>query len=183
MNTFEFNKIAGAVLAGILLLMVIGEVAHFAVEPTHLDKPAYAIDTSSVASTEVASDDKKKPQDPPIGVLMASADPAKGEKIFKKCHACHNAEEGAGAKIGPDLYGILDRPKGSAEGFSYSSGMKEKGGNWTYEDLYHFLKKPSAFIDGTKMSFAGLKKPEDRADIIAFLRTLGKSDVPLPPAQ
>ncbi|WP_373086836.1 cytochrome c family protein [Sneathiella sp.] len=181
MNTFEFNKIAGAVLAGALLLMVINEIGTMAVEPEYPETPAYAIDIGSVATTDVAT--AEKDAGPPLGVLLATADPAKGEKIFKKCATCHNAEEGAANKIGPHLYDVLNRPKGSISDFSYSSAMMEKGGDWTYHDLNEFLTKPGDFIKGTKMSFVGLKKPEDRADIIAYLRSLGKSDVPLPPAE
>ena len=180
MNTFEFNKIAGGVLAGVLLIMVINEVAHMAVHPTYPEKTAYAIDTGDVAASEVAANDKVV--GPSLGALLAEADPAKGEKIFKKCQACHTSEEGGPNKVGPNLHGILNRPKGAHEGFSYSSGMTEKGGNWGYEDLNIFLPKPSDFIKGTKMSFAGIKKAEDRADLIAFLRTLGTGDVLLPPA-
>ncbi|MCF8466147.1 MAG: cytochrome c family protein [Sneathiella sp.] len=180
MNIFEFNKIAGAVLAGALFIMVINEVAHIAVHPTFPETNAYAIDTGNVASSEVAANDKDV--GPSLGALLASADAEKGAKIFKKCGACHTAEEGGSNKIGPNLHGILKRPKGSHEGFSYSSGLTEKGGNWGYDDLDIFLKKPSDYIKGTKMSFAGIKKAEDRADLIAYLRTLGTSDVPLPPA-
>ncbi|MFC4272092.1 c-type cytochrome [Sneathiella chungangensis] len=181
MNTFEFNKIAGAVLAGVLIIMVINEVATLAVHPTYPEEPAYAIDTGEVASSEVASNDKVV--GPSLGVLLASADAAKGEKVFKKCGACHTAEEGGANKIGPNLYGVLNRDKGAVGDFSYSDALHEKGGAWGYEDLDVFLAKPSTYIKGTKMSFAGIKKPEDRADLIAYLRTLGKSDVPLPPAE
>ncbi|WP_339712286.1 cytochrome c family protein [uncultured Sneathiella sp.] len=181
MNTFEFNKIAAAVLAGVLIIMVINEVATLAVHPTYPEETAYAIDTGDVASSEVASNDVVA--GPSIGELLASADPAKGEAVFKKCAACHTVEQGGPNKIGPNLYGVLNSPKGAHDGFSYSDALVEKGGDWGYNDLDLFLAKPRDFIKGTKMSFAGIKKDEDRADLIAYLRTLGKSDVPLPPAE
>jgi len=181
MNTLEFNKIAAAILAGVLIIMVINEIATLAIHPTYPEKPAYAIDTGSVAASEVASNDKVV--GPSLGVLLASADVAKGQKVFKKCGACHTSEEGGANKIGPNLHGILAREKGTVSGFSYSDALHAKGGAWGYDDLDLFLAKPSTYIKGTKMSFAGLKKPQDRANLISYLRTLGKSDVPLPPAE
>ena len=100
--------------------------------------------------------------------------------VFKKCRACHTNEKGAGHRVGPDLWNIVNRPKGHAPGFSYSEAMAAKGGEWTYEDLDHFLRKPKDFVPGTKMGFAGLKKAKDRAAVIAYLRTLSDSPVPLP---
>lgn len=181
MNIFEFNKIAGAVLAGGLIIMVLNEIATFAVHPTYPETPAYAIDTGNVAESEVASNDTV--EGPPLSVLLAEADVEKGEKIFKKCGACHTAEEGGPHKIGPNLYSVLNREKGGVEGFSYSSALVDKGGDWSYSDLDAFLKKPSTYIKGTKMSFAGIKKAEDRAHLIVYLRSLGTQDTPLPPAE
>ena len=103
-----------------------------------------------------------------------------GEKIYKKCGACHNYEKGGKSKIGPNLWNIVNRLKGGAEGFAYSNALVEFGGNWTYEDLNNFLYKPKAYIDGTKMNFAGLKNAQDRADLILFLREQSDNPVPLP---
>jgi cytochrome c len=118
----------------------------------------------------------------PILAMLAKADVAKGEQISRVCGACHNLAKGGPNAIGPDLYGVVGRPKGAHPGFSYSDGMKAKGGAWTLEDLNHFLWKPPSFIPGTKMTFIGLKKAEDRADLIAYLRTLSASPVALPNA-
>jgi cytochrome c len=115
-----------------------------------------------------------------LSALLAAADPAEGENVFKKCKACHTAEQGGANRVGPNLWNIVDRPKASHEGFSYSSALSGLGGEWTYADLNAFLEKPKDFASGTKMSFAGLKKPEDRAAVIAYLRTLSDSPKPLP---
>ncbi|MAL78892.1 MAG: cytochrome c family protein [Sneathiella sp.] len=179
MNSFELNKIIGAVLAGVLILLVVNEVAKLAVHPTYPESPAYAIDTSAITSTDVASDEEED-TGPSLAVLLASADAESGKQSFKKCATCHTAEEGGANKIGPNLYGVLDRVKGAVDGFSYSNALHEKGGEWTYENLNHFLTKPSDYIKGTKMAFPGIKKPEERADLILYLRSLGKSDTPLP---
>jgi cytochrome c len=115
-----------------------------------------------------------------LAAMLASADPAAGEKIFHKCKACHTAEKGGPNRVGPNLWGIVGRPKASHEGFSYSSALSGLGGDWTYADLNAFLTKPRDYAPGTKMTFAGLKKPEDRADVITYLRTLSDSPKPLP---
>jgi cytochrome c len=112
--------------------------------------------------------------------LLAAADPAAGERDARVCKACHNFEAGAGAKIGPDLHGVVGRDIASAEGFSYSDALKKQEGNWTYEKLNEFLTNPRAFAPGTKMTFAGFKKPEQRAAVIAYLRSITDNPPPLP---
>ena len=114
---------------------------------------------------------------------MAAADPAKGKANAQVCTACHNLKKGAGTLVGPELWGVVDRPKGSMQGFDYSAGMKAKGGNWTYADLNQFLTKPSAYVQGTKMGYPGEGNENKRAQIIAFLRTLADSPAPLPGAK
>ncbi|GLQ05424.1 c-type cytochrome [Sneathiella chinensis] len=182
MDNFELNKIAGAVLGGALAVVAISEIANIAVSPTFPEQNAYAIEVASTGGDSSAAAEVKE-EGPSLGALLASADVAKGEKVFKKCSACHTTEEGGANKIGPNLYAVLDRAKASHAGFSYSDAMVSHGGTWTYEDLDAFLKKPKDFINGTKMSFAGLKKADDRADLIAYLRTLGTESTPLPAAE
>ena len=172
MNIFEFNKIAGAVLAGALIIMVINEIATLAIHPTYPETNAYAIDTGDVASSEVASKDVV--EGPSLGALLATADIGKGQKVFKKCGTCHTTEEGGANKIGPNLHGILNKDKATGDGFSYSSAMADKGGNWGYSDLDVFLTKPSTYIKGTKMAFAGLKKEAQIADVILYLQESAK---------
>lgn len=181
MNTFELNKFAGALLASALAVVAINEIANVAVAPDYPEKTAYAIDTGEAdASDTVAADSPT--EGPTLGALLASANAEKGKKVFKKCGSCHTSDEGGANKIGPNLYAIVDRSKGSSDGFSYSKALVGMGGNWTYDDLDAFLKKPKDFIKGTKMSFSGLKKPTDRADLILYLRSFGSDSVPLPSA-
>ncbi len=119
----------------------------------------------------------------PLPTLLAKADPAKGQTLTKVCATCHSFEKGAAAKVGPDLYGVVGRPKGSAAGFAYSDAMKAKGGDWTFADLDSFITSPKTFVPGTKMGFGGEPDAGKRADIIAYLRTLSDAPVPLPAAK
>ncbi len=133
---------------------------------SHSAEAAYIIETESAGESadgeEVVFED-----------MLAAADPEKGARVFRKCTACHKLEDGANG-TGPYLYGIVDRPVATAEGFTgYSASMQAHGGNWTPEALDAFLERPSAYISGTSMSFAGLKKPQERADLIAYLQTIG----------
>jgi cytochrome c len=180
MDSFELNKIVGAVLFTLLVVMSLGIFAGEIYAPAVPEKPGFIIEvaeeTSGGGAPVVA-------QDPPIATLLASANVAAGETAAKKCAACHNFVEGAGSKVGPDLYNIVDRLIGSAEGFKYSGVMQtahDEGKKWTYEHLYTFLKSPKADMPGTAMGFAGISKTEERANLIAYLRTLSHSPVPLP---
>jgi cytochrome c len=116
----------------------------------------------------------------PVAPLLAAANIENGKAKFRLCVACHTPAEGGKNLVGPNLWNIVNRARGAADGFSYSPGMKAKGGAWSYEDLNSFLANPKQFLPQTKMAFAGLPKPEDRADVIAYLRTLSPSPAPLP---
>ncbi len=118
-----------------------------------------------------------------LGTLLASADVAAGKKLYKKCSPCHTTEEDGKNKVGPNLYGVLAQEKGASGKYKYSKALTEKGGTWTYAELDEFLKKPKKFIKGTKMAFTGIKKDKDRANMILFLRSLGKESVALPTAE
>jgi cytochrome c len=140
--------------------------------------PVTAADTAPPPAAQAAV---TAPAAPPIGVLLAKADPAHGEAYTHKiCIACHNFQEGQANKVGPLLYGVVGRDKASAPGYTYSTALKGKGGKWTFADLNTWLTKPSAYAPGTKMAYAGIENDNTRADVIAYLRTLSAAPVPLP---
>ncbi|MCG6858739.1 MAG: cytochrome c family protein [Salaquimonas sp.] len=183
MNSFPLYKIAMAVLGTIFVMFGLSIIteAIFSSEPP--ETPGYAIaavEPSGGEATKAASG----PAYDPIIPLLASANVEDGMKISKKCQACHNFDKGGPNKVGPNLYGVVGRPIASHEGFSYSSGMQAFGAGktWTYKELNGFLWNPKKHVKGTAMGFAGLKKTQDRADIIAYLRTLSDNPVPLPEA-
>jgi cytochrome c len=179
MNSFELNKIMGAVLATCLGILSLNIAAGAIFEPTKIEKPGYAIAVPDQAGgTQTA---KPEPAEP-IAVRLASSDPAKGQAAAKQCAACHTFEKGGPNRVGPNLYGVVDRAKASVAGFNYSAAMKAKGGNWTYEDLDQFLTGPKAYVPGTSMSFAGLSRGGQRADLINYLHTLSDNPVPFPKA-
>ena len=116
----------------------------------------------------------------PISSFLANASVEQGKKVYKKCGACHNIEKDSANKVGPNLWNLINRPKANISGFAYSKALAELGGEWTYEDLSQFLYKPKDYLKGTKMNFSGLKKDEDRANLILFLRNQSDNPVPLP---
>jgi|TARA_B110000261_G_scaffold163122_1_gene208364 cytochrome c len=176
----EINKIVAGIL--VTVLIVIG-IVNFSEILYHVEQPEVAhyivegIDGAEMADSaeEVAAE----PVEEPILVLLAAASMTKGEKVFKKCASCHVPTKDGANKIGPGLWDIVNKDKGVADGFSYSAALKAFGGKWTYEELNGFLKNPKKYIDGTKMSFSGLKKPNDRADVILYLRSLSDNPAPL----
>jgi len=180
MSGLEMNKIAAGVLVAGLLAMVAGKVADGLYHPVHdIEKRGFAVEVAEETSAggEVA---EEKPEN--ILPLLASADAAAGEAITKRCTSCHTFEQGGPNKVGPNLYGIVGAKIAHKGDFSYSDAMATHGGNWDYNSLSAFFKKPKNFVPGTKMAFAGLSKEEDRANLIAYLRTLSASPKPLPSA-
>ena len=178
MDSLEINKIVACIL--VVALVVIGlsnlteilyevekpEVAHYIIEGVD-DEPA-TIDTA--VSEEV--------EEIPIQILLASASVDKGAKVFKKCSNCHVPNEGGANKIGPALWNIVNKDIGGAD-FAYSNAMASYGGKWSYDELNGFLKNPKKYMEGTKMSFAGLKKETDRANVILYLRSLSNNPAPI----
>ena len=182
MDSFEFNKIAGAVLGLFLFVMVTGIVAESIFAPPKEVVAGYALPGAAAESAAPAAGEAKAAAEP-IAVRLAKADPAKGQANVKACAACHNFEKGAANKVGPVLWNVVERIKGSAEGFNYSAALKEraaKGEHWTYENLDGFIENPKAYLAGTAMGYAGLGDPVKRAEVIAYLRSLSDNPAPLP---
>lgn len=176
MPGMEFSKIFAALLIAGCVAIFGGTVASALVHVDTPDKPGFPVDASGAGAAVAAA--PKGPE--PILGLIAAANVEQGKKLAKACAACHTLDKGGPNRVGPNLWGVVNRPKGKHEGFSYSSAMAEKGGSWSYADLNHFLYKPKDYVPGTKMTFAGFKKTEDRAAVIAFLRSLADSTPALP---
>jgi len=179
MNSFELNKILGAILGTCLITLALNIGAGAIFAPEKPAKPGYAIAVKTPGEGEAPA--TKQPEEP-MEAMMASASTEKGQAIAKQCQACHTFEKGGPNRVGPNLWGIVGRPRASEPGFSYSAAMKAKGGTWTFGELYAFLKNPREYIPGTAMTFAGLSRGQQRADVIDFLHTLSDSPMPLPKA-
>lgn len=177
MDSMEINKGIAAVLIAGITFMVAGQLGAALVHPEHLKEPAIKVELAAA----VAGPGAKLEPLPPIAPLLASADAGAGESNAKKqCGACHSFDVGGKNGVGPNLYEVMTRVRGASAGFAYSNGLKEKGGIWSYEDLNVWLKKPAAFVPGTRMAYAGLNSDKQRADIILYLHNLSKSPPPLP---
>jgi cytochrome c len=180
MNNMEFNKIFAAILAACIIAMFSGFVADKLVHPHDLKEDAVQVDGGEIAPVGGA---KKPATAEPILALLADADLERGKKLSKACAACHTFDNGGANGVGPNLYNVVNIQKQHHKGFSYSGVLNTNGGDvWTYAELNHFLWKPKKYAPGTKMTFAGLKKPEDRAALIAWMRTLSSSPAAMPSA-
>ena len=172
----RFNTIAGWVLfAGIVALgssIVAGEYFH-SERPEKMGYPIAGVQEEGECAAAAEQ---------PIEVYLAKADVAHGQQVFNKCMACHNADKGGANQMGPNLWGVLGEPIGQGKGFAFSSALSSKGGTWNWDSLSQWLTSPKAFAPGTKMTFAGLSNPQDRADVEAFLNSHSDSPQPLPKA-
>lgn len=180
MSSLETNKILAAILVAGLLAMATSKVADGLRHPAELEENAFKILVPESDQQQAAPSGPAPVE--PILALLASADIGAGENVAKKCTACHSVDEGGGNKVGPALWDIVDRGIAAADGFSYSDALTgtDKAEAWTYTALNGFLHKPKEWAPGTKMNYAGLKKVEDRANLIAYLRSLSGSPAALP---
>ena len=175
MNSFEINKIITAILVTVLVVFGIGKISDIIFDKDETDIVAYKVEATEglavQASTESSVD---------ISALLAMGDVAHGEKVYKKCKACHSIKQGGGNKIGPALWNVIFRPVGSITDYKYSKALSGYKKDWSWEEMNGFLIKPSAWIKGNKMGFAGLKKEKDRASVILYLNQNSDSPKQLP---
>ncbi|WP_440691017.1 c-type cytochrome [Candidatus Pelagibacter sp. HIMB1782] len=179
MDSFEINKIVAAVLMVALLVIGIGKLSDVIFHVEKPETPGYTVEVEQV-STASSSTTNAAEEKVDIAALMAMGDIASGEKIFKKCAACHSIIKGGKNAIGPALYNVVGRKVGAVEDYKYSKALAAYEKEWTFEELNGFLKKPAKYIKGTKMAYAGLRKEADRASVIKYLNENSDSPVPLP---
>jgi len=181
MDSFEINKIIAAILLTALILIGIGKFTDILF---HVEKPkesAYKIEGLDASKTQIASSaESKEVEKINISELLALGNKAHGEKVFKKCSACHMIASGGKNMIGPNLWGVIGRSAGSVSDYKYSKAMVAYGKEWTFEEMNAYLIKPQAYIKGTKMAFAGLRKEKDRASVILYMNSKSNNPKPLP---
>ena len=168
MDSFELNKIIAAILMVALLVIGLGKIADRVFHVNKPEKPGYKVEVEnqSISSSSETTEVIEKID---IAALMAQGDIVSGEKIFKKCAACHSINKGGKNKIGPALYNVVGRAVGGVDDYKYSKALASYGKEWSFEELNGFLKKPASYLKGTKMSYAGLRKEKDRASVIKYL--------------
>ena len=179
MDSFEINKIVAAILMVALLIIGISKLSEIIFHVEKPKKPGYVVELDQVSTTSVSKETTtEKKVD--ISALMAMGDVIAGEKIFKKCAACHSIIKGGKNNIGPALYNVVGRKVGVVDGYKYSKALTKYGKEWDFEELNGYLIKPAKWIKGTKMSFAGLRKESDRASVIKYLNQNSDNPLPLP---
>ena len=175
MNSFEINKIITAILVTVLVVFGIGKISDIIFDKDKTDVVAYKVEAPEGEALQASAESSVD-----ITALLEMGDIAHGEKVYKKCKACHSIKQGGGNKIGPALWNVIFRPVGSVTDYKYSKALSSYGKEWTWEEMNGFLIKPSTWIKGNKMGFAGLKNEKDRASVILYLNQNSNNPKPLP---
>ena len=179
MDSFEINKIVAAVLLVALLVIGIGKLSNIIFYVDKPEKPGYVVELDQIETASVSTESSTE-EKVDIAALMVMADLAHGEKVFKKCAACHSIVKGGKNNIGPALYNVVGRKVGVISDYKYSKALTGYGKEWTFEELNGYLIKPAKWIKGTKMAFAGLRKEKDRASVILYMNSKSSNPKPLP---
>tara|TARA_B100001029_G_C15059317_1_gene456998 strand:- start:1376 stop:1903 length:528 start_codon:yes stop_codon:yes gene_type:complete len=175
MNSFEINKIITAILVTVLIVFGIGKISNIIFDKNETNVVAYKVDAPEGLAVQASTETSVN-----LSALLAMGDISHGEKVFKKCAACHSIKKGGGNKIGPKLWNVMFRPVGAIADYKYSKALSSYGKEWTWEEMNGFLIKPSSWIKGNKMGFAGLKKEKDRASILLYLNQNSDNPKSLP---
>jgi cytochrome c len=178
LDSFELNKILGAILGTCLAVLSLNIVANAIFAPGKLAKPGFEIEVPT-SPGQVETKGAPAPAEVPLEQLLASADAGRGAESAKKCAACHSFEKGGKTLAGPPLWGLVGRAKASFPGFNYSAAMKSQTGNWTIPDLFKFITSPKSMVPGTAMAFAGIPRASERADLMAYLNSRADNPAPL----
>jgi len=180
MDTFEFNKMAGAVLFVLLVIVGIGTIGDILVNPKSILEPAYRVEVPDAEEAGAVAAAPAAPEVVPIPVRLAQADIETGIREARKCAACHTFEQGGANRVGPNLWDVVGHQTAHLDNFNYSASLAQLGATWSYEALDEFLANPRAYLPGTSMAFAGIRNHQDRADLIAYMRSLSDDPKPLP---